>query len=102
MFLKKCEPVIEQFEEQFVALSAFDEKIDFMLEFMVRLMDDLKSDGILQGMDWQLQEARTCIERILLQRIYRQVMFPNDDADLSRDEWVFNLTVLITFLEYVF
>lgn len=87
LFLKKCESFIEQFEEQFAALTAVDEKIDIMLDFMGRLMDDLKSDGILQGMaDWQLQEARTCIERILLQRLYRQVMFPNDDADISRDE----------------
>lgn len=87
LFLKKCETFIEQFEEQFASLTAVDEKIDIMLEFMGRLMDDLKSDGILQGMaDWQQQEARTCIERILLQRLYRQVMFPNDDADISRDE----------------
>lgn len=87
MFLKKCEISIEQFEEQFVALTAFDEKIDIMLDFMERLMDNLKNDGILQGMtDVQLQEARICIERILLQRLYRQVMFPNDDADISRDE----------------
>lgn len=87
MFLKKCESSIQQFEEQFVSLTAFDEKIDIMLEFMERLMDNLKNDGILQGMiDSQLHEARTCIERILLQRLYREVMFPNDDADISRDE----------------
>lgn len=87
MFLKKCESSIQQFEEQFVSLTAFDEKIDIMLEFMERLMDNLKNDGILQGMiDSQLYEARTCIERILLQRLYREVMFPNDDADISRDE----------------
>lgn len=87
LFLKKCESFIEQFEEQFAALTVVDEKIDIMLDFMGRLMDDLKSNGVLQGMaDWQLQEAQTCIERILLQRLYRHVMFPNDDADISRDE----------------
>lgn len=87
MFLKKRDSFIEQFQDEFSSLTVFDEKIDFMLDFMSRLMDDLKSDGILQGMaDWQLQEARTCIERVLLQRLYRHVMFPNDDADLSRDE----------------
>lgn len=87
MFLKKRETVIEEFEEQFEALTVFDEKIDFMLEFMGQLMNELRLDGILQGVaDWQLQEARTCIERVLLQRLYRQVMFPNDDADISRDE----------------
>lgn len=89
LFFKKCEPIIEQFEDRFASLTVFDEKIDIMLEFMGRLMDDLKSDGILQGMaDWQLHEARTCIERILLQRLYRHVLFPNDDADISRDEYV--------------
>lgn len=87
MFLKKREPVIDEFQEQFGALTVFDEKIDFMLEFMAQLMNELRSDGILQGVaDWQLQEARTCIERVLLQRLYRHVMFPNDDADISRDE----------------
>lgn len=87
LFLKKCEAFIEQFEEQFASLTVVDEKIDIMLDFMGRLMDDLKSNGVLQGMaDWQLQEAQTCIERILLQRLYRHVMFPNDDADISRDE----------------
>lgn len=87
LFLKKCESFIEQFEEQFAGLTVVDEKIDIMLDFMGRLMDDLKCNGVLQGMaDWQLQEARTCIERILLQRLYRHVMFPNDDADISRDE----------------
>lgn len=87
LFLKKCETIIERFEEQFAELTVFDERIDIMLDFMARLMDEIKCDGILQGMaDWQLHEARTCIERILLQRLYRQVMFPNDDADISRDE----------------
>lgn len=87
LFLKKRDQFIEEFEERFAALTVFDERIDIMLEFMGHLMEDLKSDGILQEMaDWQLTEARTCIERILLQRLYRQVMFPNDDADISRDE----------------
>ncbi|KAG4079238.1 hypothetical protein HA402_006961 [Bradysia odoriphaga] len=54
---------------------------------MGKLMDELSNDGILYGMvGWQLQEARVCIERVLLQRLYRQVMFPNDDGDVSRDE----------------
>lgn len=87
VFLKKCETTIQQFEEEFATLTAFDERIDTMLKFMESLLDDLRTDTILQGItDAQLQEARTCIERILLQRLYRQVMFPNDDADISRDE----------------
>lgn len=87
MFLEKREQNVEQFQDEFVGLTVVDEKIDFMNEFMERLMNELKSDGVLGCMaGWQLEEARICIERILLQRLYRHVMFPNDDADLSRDE----------------
>lgn len=87
MFLEKREQSIKQFQDQFADLTVVDEKKDFMNEFMERLMKELRSDGLLKGVaDWQLEEARECIERILLQRLYRQVMFPNDDADLSRDE----------------
>lgn len=79
--------MIQVFSDQFAGLTIVDEKIYFMNEFMGKLMDDLQHDGILQGMaDWQRSEARICIERILLQRLYRQVMFPNDDGDISRDE----------------
>lgn len=86
MFLEKRNSQIQQFQDEFCALTVVDEKIDFMDEFMGKLMDELTHDGILHGMaNWQVLEARTCIERILLQRLYRQVMFPNDDADLSRD-----------------
>lgn len=86
MFLEKRELAILTFQNKFTTLTVVDEKIDFLEEFMGELMNELKNDGLLQGMaDWQLQEARNCIERILLQRLYRQVMFPNDDGDINRD-----------------
>lgn len=87
MFLEKREPAILKFIEKFSHLTVVDEKIDYLEEFIVQLMDDLKTDGILQGMsDWQLEEAKMCIEKLLLQRLYRQVMFPNDDGDIARDQ----------------
>lgn len=87
MFLEKREHHIVEFQEEFTNLTVVDEKIDLLEEYMEQLMTQLRSDGILQGMaEWQLQEARICIERILFQRLYRLVMFPNEDADLSRDE----------------
>lgn len=96
MFLEKREAMIERFQEEFCALTVVDEKIDFIDEFMSKLMDELSRDGILYGMaGWQLQEARVCIERVLLQRLYRQVMFPNDDGDVSRDEYVQSRSVFI-------
>lgn len=87
MFLKKREASIARFQDTFAALTVFDEKIECMIKFMDGLLADLRADGVLHDVaDVQLLEARSCIERILLQRLYRLVMFPNDDADVSRDE----------------
>jgi hypothetical protein len=86
MFLEKREPKLNIFQEEFNLKPAVDEKLELMDELIVSLMEDLKNDNVIQGMaDWQLLEARDCIERILLQRLYHQVMFPNDDVDISND-----------------
>lgn len=87
LFLEKRQPWLERFQTEFGALTVVDEKIDCMEEFMGKLMAELSDYGVLQGMTaWQRREARSWIERALLQKLYRQVMFPNDDADVSRDE----------------
>jgi hypothetical protein len=87
MFLEKRESMIVAFQAEFNEKLVVDEKLELMEEYIGILMEDLKKDGILQGMaDWQLSEVYTCVERILLQRLYRQVMFPNGDVNISTDE----------------
>jgi molecular chaperone GrpE (heat shock protein) len=87
MFMERRESILKVFQEDFNLKPAADEKLELMEEFIGRLMDDLKLDNISQGMnEWQLIEARNCIEKILLQRLYHQVMFPNDDVDVSNDQ----------------
>ena len=87
MFLEKRESMVTIFQEEFNEKLVVDEKLELMEEYIGILMDDLRNDGILMGMaDWQLQEAHICIERILLQRLYRQVMFPNGDVNISTDQ----------------
>ncbi|CAG9805149.1 unnamed protein product [Chironomus riparius] len=91
MFMEKREPFLIEFQEEFNLKPAADEKLEFMEEFIARLMEGLKIDNISQGMnEWQLIEARNCIEKILLQRLYQQVMFPNDDVDISNDQLLHN------------
>ncbi|XP_037939024.1 receptor-mediated endocytosis protein 6 homolog [Teleopsis dalmanni] len=87
LFIEKRQDRIESFQEEFTRLTVSDDKIDLIEEFIDELMKELLANGgLLCGMsDWQMQEARISIERILLQRMYQQVMFPNEDADLSRD-----------------
>ena len=87
MFMEKRETLLIEFQEDFNSKPAADEKLELMEEFIARLMEGLKIDNISQGMnEWQLIEARNCIEKILLQRLYQQVMFPNEDVDISNDQ----------------
>lgn len=87
MFFEKRQDKIASFQEDFARLTVSDDKIDLIEEFIDSLMEELLSPGgILNGMpEWQAIEARMSLERILLQSMYQQVMFPNEDADLSRD-----------------
>lgn len=49
-------------------------------------MDGIYQDGILRGViTTKESDVRECLEKIILQRVYQQLMFPNDDADKSRD-----------------
>jgi len=91
MFLERRESMLTIFQEEFNSKLAADEKLELMEELIGSLMEDLKSDNVMQGMaEWQLYEARNCIERILLQRMYHQVMFPNDVVDISNDQLLHN------------
>jgi hypothetical protein len=75
------------FQKDFNSKPAADEKLDVLEDFIGKLMDELKVDELVQGMsEWQLFEARNCIEKILLQRLYFEVMFPNEDVDISNDQ----------------
>ncbi|XP_037805698.1 receptor-mediated endocytosis protein 6 homolog [Lucilia sericata] len=87
LFFEKRQDKIAAFQEDFARLTVSDDKIDLIEEFIESLMEELLSvGGILNGMpEWQAVEARMSLERILLQSMYQQVMFPNEDADLSRD-----------------
>lgn len=84
LFMEKREGLVDELQRQFSELTQLgDEKIDLLEEFVVSLMAELQRAGMSE---WQLADARISMERILLQRLYRQVMFPNDDADILRDQ----------------
>lgn len=87
LFFEKKQEKIESFQEDFARLTVSDDKVDLIEEFIESLMEELLSvGGFLNGMpEWQIVESRMSLERILLQNMYQQVMFPNEDADLSRD-----------------
>lgn len=76
---------LEEFQAEFAQLRASDERVELTEEFVDTLLQELRTSADLQD-DWQLDAARVAIERMLLEQMYEQVMFPNEDADVSRDE----------------
>ncbi|XP_058814787.1 receptor-mediated endocytosis protein 6 homolog isoform X1 [Topomyia yanbarensis] len=90
IFLEKKEHTLQQFYTEFVQLTVVDERKDLLQEFIALLMNDLRTDVVLCCMtDGQINEARNCMESILLQRLYRFAIFPNDDGDISRDKMLY-------------
>ncbi|XP_013104598.1 receptor-mediated endocytosis protein 6 homolog [Stomoxys calcitrans] len=87
IFFDKRQDRLSTFQEDFARLTVSDDKVDLIEEFLDSLIEELVAPGgILYGMpEWQVIESRLSLERILLQNMYQQVMFPNEDADLSRD-----------------
>jgi len=76
---------LEKFQTEFGQLRASDERVELTEEFVESLLQELRSSADLQD-EWQVDAARVAIERMLLEQMYEQVMFPNEDADVSRDE----------------
>lgn len=84
LYLGRQQSKLQTFQAEFALLSVSDERLELIEEFVEGLLDELH-DGGLQD-DWQREVARVAIERLLLEQMYEQVMFPNEDADVSRDE----------------
>ena len=79
------------FIQQFKRASAADEKIELMDTYLERLWSQLeKCDSsmiwALSTSESQLNLCRLTIERAVVGQIYVHAMYPNGDADVSRDE----------------
>ncbi|XP_062559947.1 receptor-mediated endocytosis protein 6 homolog isoform X3 [Armigeres subalbatus] len=90
IFLEKREQSLQKLHSEFVQLTVSDERKDLLNVFLQTLVSELRSDTVLKCMtEWQITEAKNCLESLLLQRLYQLVMFPNDDGDISRDQVLF-------------
>lgn len=86
MFLEKHEQLIRDFYENVSKLVVADEKVELMREFVNTVLEEIRQDGILRGvLTTKELEIRDCIEKLIMQKVYKELMFPNDDADKSRD-----------------
>lgn len=79
--------LLGQLEQQFVALHAQDEKTEWVQQHMERLWRQLEAEGAFRAAGVNQREyARKCVERTLMARIYHMAFYPNNDADIYRDE----------------
>ena len=89
MFLetKENENQMFKFLHDFRQLEAVDEKFDLFKNYIQFLKKDY--DSIWMGcQEEMIQLGYLCLERLLLSKVYRHVMYPNGDIDHYRDSKV--------------
>lgn len=86
IFIEKRSEEMRQFYRELSGLRVSDEKIELLEEFVKSLINTVREDGILKDvLEIKEAEVHDCMERLILQHAYCQLMFPNDDVDRSRD-----------------
>ena len=87
LFLEKRESALQQFVFQFKEASVSDEKIALTDAFLNNMFKQLESDPAwaLVATEEQMKLARLTIERSVVSHIYTSAMYPNGEADVSRD-----------------
>lgn len=88
LFLERREKLMQQFMFQFREIIVSDERIALMERFLASLASQLDEDPAwaLVASEEQNTLARLTIERAVVSQIYVHAMYPNGEADVSRDE----------------
>ena len=87
LFLDRREKDIVHFVNRFKETTVSDEKIALMEQFLARIWSQLEEDPswALVASEEQMRLARLTIERAVVSHIYMHAMYPNGEADASRD-----------------
>eukprot|EP00095_Tigriopus_kingsejongensis_P004295 maker-scaffold722_size106786-snap-gene-0.30 protein:Tk04295 transcript:maker-scaffold722_size106786-snap-gene-0.30-mRNA-1 annotation:"receptor-mediated endocytosis protein 6 homolog" len=88
LFLERREKLMQQFLFQFKEINVSDERIALMERFLGNLSSQLDEDPswALVANEEQNILARITIERAVVSQIFIHAMYPNGEADISRDE----------------
>lgn len=91
IFLERHEADLSAFVTEFKEVSASDEKITLMERFLASTWAKLESDSTsiiwsLMVSEEQQDLCRLTIERAVVSQIYVHAMYPNGEADISRDD----------------
>jgi hypothetical protein len=86
LFLERREEELQQLKAQFFATNLMDEKTELVVQFLNRLWNSLEQEPMLAATnDQQRSEARKAVERAIFSEIYMAALYPNQEADASRD-----------------
>jgi len=86
LFLERREDELQQMKVQFSSTNVMDEKIELVVQFLNRLWEALEQEPMLAATsEDQRQEARKAVERAIFSEIYMAALYPNTEADVSRD-----------------
>ncbi|KAM4696942.1 GTPase-activating protein and VPS9 domain-containing protein 1 isoform 2-T2 [Rhinophrynus dorsalis] len=87
LLLESKEKKILEFIQDFQKLTAADDKTAQVEEFLQSLYGAMAQDVIWQNAsEEQLQDAQIAIERSVMNRIFKLAFYPNQDADILRDQ----------------
>jgi len=86
LFLERRDEELQQLKAQFSATNLMDEKTELVVQFLNRLWNSLEQEPMLAATnDQQRSEARKAVERAIFSQIYIYALYPNQEADASRD-----------------
>jgi len=86
LFLERREDELQQLKVQFSSTNVMDEKTDLVVQFLNRMWEALEQEPMLAATsEDQRQEARKAVERAIFSEIYMAALYPNTEADVSRD-----------------
>ena len=86
LFLERREEELQLLELQFRTTNVMDEKTELVVQFLTRVWAALELEPSLAAAgEEQRDEARKAVERAVFSQIYMAALYPNQEADVSRD-----------------
>lgn len=101
LFFERHQQELSQLHTSFSSTSVMDEKTERVCRILDLLWEELEKDPILAAANGeQRDEARIAVERAVFSQIYMKALYPNNEADRSRDvvmqEHIAKLKLVVT------
>lgn len=87
LFLERREEELQMLQGQFRATNMMDEKTELVVSFLNKIWAILEQEPMFAATNEdQRAEARKAVERTIFSELYMAAIYPNQEADISRDQ----------------